>query len=281
MSCTASFAARTAEAVLDSKLTGFAAAYAEHRQAEGRRLAPSDLLSLPWLHDGPHARQWAVRARTFEAFVKRVLEPMSSSRQRRLTVLDLGAGNGWLSYRVARLGHFATAIDIRADAVDGLGAANWLASHSGTSFERIVASFDAVPLADGTADLIVFNASLHYATDLAAVLVEARRLTRAGGTIAILDSPFYRRESDGEAMVAEKWSRASDEFGGRAEMLTSLGSVEFLTRARLTAASDGLSIEWRRKRVRYPLGYELRQVKAALAGRRAPSRFDLWTAQIR
>ena len=72
---------------------------------------------------------------------------------------------------------------------------------SRAKFERVLASFDAVPLPSGTADLTVFNASLHYAVDLPAVLAEARRLTRLGGTIAILDSPFYRREKDGEAMV--------------------------------------------------------------------------------
>jgi len=266
--------------MLDPKLTAFARAYADHREAEGRRLSKDDLLALPWLRHGPQADQWAIRARTFEAFMERVLHPLAGKTARPLTVLDLGAGNGWLSYRVGCEGHLAIAVDIRADKVDGLGAADCLVAHSPGRLERIVASFDAIPLADGTADLSVFNASLHYATDLAAVLAEARRVTRSGGVIAILDSPFYRREADGEAMVAEKQSRAYEEFGLHAAILTSLNTIEFLTRARLAAASEALGCQWRQHRVVYPAAYELRPLIAALHGQRRPSRFDLWTAAL-
>jgi len=267
--------------MLDPKLTAFAIAYAEHRESEGRRLPEEDLLALPWLQHGPQAGQWAVRARTFQAFVTRVLEPLARKARRPLAVLDLGAGNGWLSYRVGRSGHRAMALDIRADEIDGLGAADCLTRHSPGRIERIVASFDAIPLPDDTVDIAVFNAALHYATDLCAVLSEAHRVTRAGGAIAILDSPFYRRDADGEAMVAEKLDRAEACFGKRAPILTSLGAIEYLTPARLAAASAPLGIAWRRHRVRYPLAYELRPFLAALRRQRRPSRFDLWTAKLR
>ena len=267
--------------MLDPKLTAFARAYAEHREAEGRRLPKEDLLALPWLRHGPQAGQWEVRARTFEAFMARVLEPMERMTDLPLTVLDLGAGNGWLSYRVGCCGHLALALDIRADKVDGLGAADCLVAHSPGRIERIVASFDAIPLADGTADIAVFNASLHYASDLALVLAEAHRVTRRGGTIAIMDSPFYRREADGEAMVAEKRRQAHELFGRHAAILTSLETIEYLTPERLAAASTRLEIAWRRHRVRYPLAYEFRPLVAAIWGRRTPSRFDLWTADVR
>jgi hypothetical protein len=105
------------KAMLDRTLMAFAGAYAEHREAEGRRLADADLLALPWLRHGPQAAQWAVRARTFETFVARVLEPLAGRRGRPLSVVDLGAGNGWLSYRVGCAGHSATAVDIRADRI--------------------------------------------------------------------------------------------------------------------------------------------------------------------
>jgi SAM-dependent methyltransferase len=267
--------------VLAPRLAAFAHAYAAHREAEGRRLSEADLLELPWLSHGPQAAQWAVRARTFEAFVTRVLGPMIAATMRPLTVLDLGAGNGWLSYGVACLGQRAVALDIRADDVDGLGAAEPFVARAAGRIQCIVASFDAVPLPDGAADVAVFNASLHYATDLPAVLAEARRVTRQGGVIAILDSPFYRREADGAAMVAEKRAQAGGRFGERAAVLTSLPSIEFLTAGTLATASNGLALAWQRHRVRYPLGYELRPLLAALRRRRRPSRFDLWTAAVR
>lgn len=267
--------------MLDPRLLAFATAYAEHRGAEGRSLCSADLLALPWLRRGPQAEQWAVRARTFEAFRDRILRPVARKSGRPLNVLDLGAGNGWLSYRAGSEGHSAIALDIRADRIDGLGAADCLVAQSAGRIERVIASFDAIPLADDTADITVFNASLHYASDLRAVLAEAHRVTRPGGTIAILDSPFYRREADGEAMVAEKRRHAREWFGERAAVLTSLDSIEFLTPARLAWASESLGIEWRRHRVRYPLAYELRPLLAAIRRRRRPSRFDLWAADVR
>jgi SAM-dependent methyltransferase len=141
----------------------------------------------------------------------------------------------------------------------------------------VVSAFDEIPEPDASFDLAVFNAALHYATDLAAVIEEAARVVRPGGRLAILDSPFYRREADGLAMVAEKAAEAPRRFGARAATLMALPFVEFLTRERLAAASAGIGVRWRRTRVVYPLWYELRPLSARLRGARPPSRFDLWT----
>jgi SAM-dependent methyltransferase len=251
--------------------------YAAHRAAEGRQYRPDQLLELPYLTDGPLARQWQVRARTFDAFVRHVLTPAAAKRRRPLDLLDLGAGNAWLCYRAALAGHRAVAVDIRLDTVDGLGAAApYVARAARRRIQRIAASFDALPLAAASFDVVVFNAALHYAIDLTAVLAEASRVTRSGGAMAILDSPCYGAMSDGEAMVAEKHRDAQQRFGTRADALLALPFVEFLTRERLTAASCGLGLRWQRRRVRYPLWYELRPLVAWLRRRRKPSRFDLW-----
>jgi SAM-dependent methyltransferase len=147
--------------------------YAAHRAAEGRGLGETELLDLPWLGIGPQARQWRVRARTFEAFLKHVADPVARSAGRPLRILDLGAGNGWLSYRLALRGHDCIAVDIRDDRVDGLGAAEPFLSR--VRFDCFVGSFDALPVADRVADLTIFNAALHYATSLGATLTEAAR----------------------------------------------------------------------------------------------------------
>lgn len=259
----------------------FRAAYGEHRAAEGRGAGgTAELLALPYLADGPLAAQWRVRARTYDAFAARVLAPLAREAGRPLRIADLGAGNGWLSYRAAVLGHEPTAFDVRDDAVDGLGAAAGYDAHLPRPFERAAASFDALPSRDGTFDVAVFNASLHYAIDLSAVLREAVRVTRPGGRIAILDSPFYRRDADGRAMVDEKRRHAAARFGAHADALTGLPFIEYLTRARLADASAPLGLRWRRHRVRYPLSYELRPLVAFLRRRRAPSRFDLWECTV-
>jgi SAM-dependent methyltransferase len=258
-------------------LERFANEYAGHRAAEGRGYSGRDLLDLPYIRSGALARQWAVRARTFEALMARILRPMAKRLRTPLTVLDLGAGNGWLSYRVASEGHHAYALDIRSDSVDGLGAAAPFRREFPDRIECLVAPFDLIPLPPASVDIALFNAAIHYATDLRAVLAEAVRVTRPGGRIVILDSPFYRCEADGLAMVAEKKLGAGELFGASAPVLMALPFIEFLTRERLARAAPELS--WRRHRVRYPLSYEFRPVRAALLGRRAPSRFDLWVAE--
>jgi SAM-dependent methyltransferase len=260
-------------------LLRFRDAYAAHRAAEGRRCDDDQLLTLPYLDRGPLARQWRVRARTFDAFMRGIVRPAAARRGASLDVLDLGAGNAWLSYRAALAGHRAVAVDIRTDDVDGLGAGRPYVERSGPArLRRIAASFAALPLHDRTFDLVVFNASLHYATDLARVIAEAARVCRPAGRIVILDSPFYRAERDGLAMVAEKHGTADREFGARAGDLLALPFVEFLTASRLADASRAAGLAWRRRRVWYPLWYELRPIVARLHRRRPPSRFDLWEA---
>ncbi|MGZ6010947.1 MAG: class I SAM-dependent methyltransferase, partial [Caulobacteraceae bacterium] len=169
-----------------SALQSFAKDYAAHRQAEGRGYAGDDLLALPYIRSGPLARQWGVRARSFDAFMARLVRPMAEGLRRPLDLLDLGAGNGWLSYRVASEGHRATALDIRDDGVDGLGAARPFLQRTGGRMRTAVAAFDIIPARDASFDIAVFNASLHYATDLADVLGEAARVVAPGGRLAIL-----------------------------------------------------------------------------------------------
>ena len=254
----------------------FRGAYAAHRASEGRGSSAVDALTLPYVTEGALVRQWAVRARSFECFQRRVLRPA----QRRadvaaagaLRVLDLGAGNGWLAHRATLAGAEALALDVRDDGVDGLGAAP-----RDSAFARVAASFEAIPLRDASFDIVVFNASLHYAEDLGRALGEARRVVRTGGRIVVLDSPFYRSAQHGEAMMRAKREDAERRFGARADALMALAVVEYLTRDRLAAASRGLGLApWRRYRVLYPLWYELRAVRAALRGERPPSRFDVW-----
>jgi SAM-dependent methyltransferase len=256
----------------------FREAYASHRAAEGRGAGSDvELLALPYHKAGPWARHWSVRARTYERLVALVNE-QARGAGRRLTVLDLGAGNGWLCYRLVRLGHDAVALDWRSDSVDGLKAAEGYRKHLPEIFPRLAGSFEQIPVASRRFDLVVFNAALHYAVDLERTLREAARVTASGGRIAILDSPFYHRESDGQEMVEEKRRTMRRDLGERANDLLSLASIEFLTRERLERASGFGPLRWRRRRVRYPLWYETRSLTARLKGRRTPSRFDLWEA---
>src|SRR6185503_11811066 len=108
-------------------------------------------------------------------------------------VLDLGAGNGWLSHQLARAGHFVVAVDRLDDDRDGLGA--W--RHYDTRFAAVQADFDALPFEPAQFDLVIFNGSLHYAANPAATLAHAREMLRRDGVLAVMDSPMFPRDRDG------------------------------------------------------------------------------------
>ena len=259
-------------------LARWLAAYAALRDLEGRGDGEEARLALPYLKRGPLVGQWRIRARTYDRFVAAVLIPMERKAGRPLRILDLGAGDGWLAGRMAARGHRALAVDVRLDAVDGLAAGVLFTNRHPRRFARLAASFEALPLEHAGFDLAVFNASLHYTTDLSRLLAETRRVLRSGGRIALLDSPFYGTAKAGEAMVREKERRTRETLPDLADGLLALRPIEYLTPERLAAAAAPSGLAFRRFRVLYPLAYELRGFRAFLRRERPPSRFDLWVA---
>jgi len=236
--------------------------YGRIRSAEGRGSDESAyFLALPFTDiTGRNSDQWRIRARTFQHFVRRVLSGQ------RLKILDLGAGNCWLSYRLAELRHQPVAVDIFSDLRDGLRAAR----HYPVSIPVVEADFDRLPFGDSGFDLVVFNASFHYSPDYARTLAEARRCLRPEGRVVILDSPVYKLSQHGEQMRAERQRFFEQEHGFRSEALR---SIEYLDEPMLDQLAQDLRLTWRIHKPWYGFGWMLRPWKARLAGRRPPLRF--------
>jgi SAM-dependent methyltransferase len=238
--------------------------YTAVRLAEGRGSA--DVAYFRRLPEptpgGPIEWQWRLRRRTWATVRDRVLPELGDN----LVIVDVGAGVGWLSNRAFELGHVAHAVDLTVDAEDGLGAAR----HYGPSIRRYQAEMDALPFADAQADVVVFNASLHYSTDYARTIGEALRVLRPGGRIVIMDSPIYGRDDAGRQMVAERHADFERRFGTRSD---SLDSIEYLTDAMLADVGRRLEVRWERHRTWYGWRWAWRPWKARLRRRRQPSRF--------
>jgi len=189
-----------------------------------------------------------------------------------LRVLDLGAGVGWLSNRLAGLGHHPCAIDLNLDPRDGLGAAQ----HYGGDWPCVQAEFDRLPLAESQAELVIFNASLHYSTDYRATLAEALRVLRPNGRIVVLDSPIYRYDASGRQMIAERQAAFARDHGTRSDALPNIG---YLTWGMLRELGHELGLRWQIIRPWYGWRWALRPWRARLARKREPSTFALLVAE--
>ncbi|MDQ7029842.1 MAG: methyltransferase domain-containing protein [Ardenticatenia bacterium] len=250
----------------------FVQEYETVRRAEGRGAdTPAYYRALPF-HDltGRYQEDWHIRAQSFLALLEHVVKPLESTRQRPMAVLDLGAGNGWLAYRLARRNHTVAAVDLLTNAFDGLGAH----VHYDVTFTPVQAEFDRLPFTEELADLVVFNGSFHYAIHYETTLREALRVLRTGGRLVIMDSPVYRDGRSGDQMVREREALFEAKYGFPSN---ALASENYLTFDRLAELSDRVGVHWEFVRPRYSFGWRwtLRRWRTRLVGRREPAQFLL------
>jgi SAM-dependent methyltransferase len=251
----------------------FLSDYQRIRAAEGRGSDGSSFyLALPCQDlSGRNTSRWKIRSRSYSYLVQRILPSLPY----RASILDLGSGNCWMSYRLALHGFRTLAVDLLTNEHDGLGAAIHFNSHLSTSIPRFQAEATHLPFRDHQFDAIVFNASFHYAEDYEATLREALRCTKPAGIVIISDTPWYMREQSGKQMVAERQAAFRSRFHTASD---SINSLEYLTDERLHALADALCIRWTIHRPWYGLRWALRPLFAKFRGRREPSRFRIYVA---
>jgi ubiquinone/menaquinone biosynthesis C-methylase UbiE len=242
--------------------------YAAIRHAEGRGSAdPAWYTALPYKDlRGVNSAQWNIRARSFRYFVRKLLPPLELAARRPLRILDLGAGNGWMSYRLLLRGHRTVALDIFADPLDGLGAIH----NYPAPIPCVLAEFDSLPFQDLSFDIAIFNSSLHYSADYRRTLGEARRCLKPAGRLFIIDSPVYKRAEHGRRMSEERQSRFERTYGFRSE---AAHSIEYLDDETLDQISEQLGIAWSRRLPWHGWKWALRPLIARLRRSRPPSNF--------
>ncbi len=253
----------------------FIAEYERIRAAESRGSESEQFyLELPYQDiTGRNSGQWRIRARSFDYLFRHLLQP---SLPRSARILDLGAGNCWMSFRLALAGYLPAAADLLTNCQDGLGAADHYRQHLPELFPRFQAELMRLPFQSEQFDAVIFNASFHYAEDAEAVLCEALRCTRPGGVVIISDTPWYSREESGRQMVAERRAAFQRQYGTASN---SIRSCEYLTDERLRSLAERASITWAVHSPRYGLRWALRPWIAKLRRRREPSRFRIYVAR--
>lgn len=243
------------------------AQYRRVREEDGYRQAGAAYYqSLPTVDArDPQAATWQVRRESFRN-LGRLLRRFGHGG---LRVLDLGAGNGWLSARMAARGHRCVAVDWLDDVEDGLGARR----HYPAAFTCVQADFDDLPLASGQFDIAIFNASLHYSPDPGRTVRHALKTLVAGGALVVMDSPVFATDAAGRRMLA------GQQRGYRARCGTVVRwGVGYLTDGSLTGAGRdaGGAVRWIPSRG--GPSWAIRRWVAGLKERREPARFGVWHA---
>ena len=251
--------------------------YEEIRRAEGRGSShPAFYLALPFADlTGNFSDQWRIRGRSYRILESRLLPLLEQRHGGSFRALDIGAGNGWLSYRLALRGHRPVAVDVCSNAYDGLEAAAHYATVLPEFFARVEAEMNCLPFADGQFDVAIYNASFHYSTDYECTLREAIRCLRPGGTILIIDSPTYQQARSGERMRSERREAFGARFGTHSD---SLPMGDYLTPAIIDRLA-ALGICWTRHLAWYGLRWWLRPAVARFRKRREPSQFYIYEGQ--
>lgn len=222
--------------------------------------------------NGRMSDDWRIRAVSFDTFSQNVLVPLEKQISQPINILDLGAGNCWLSNRLASRGHSVTAVDLTVNEFDGLGCYRMYDS----LFTPIESEFDRLPIPNGCIDLVVFNASLHYTEDYHATLSESLRVLNPGGRLVIFDSPIYHKADSGRLMVVEREAEFIKRFGFPSNALK---SENYLTYERISKLGDSLGLSWELITPHYGIRWSLRPLKARLLGKREPARFQIMVGQ--
>jgi len=227
---------------------------------------------------GRNSWQWAIRAKTFRYIERKILPQLAGEKNSSLAILDLGAGNGWMSNRLSLAHHRPVAVDVLTNSYDALGAASLYHRGPHEQFPRFQAELDNLPFSDGQFDVAVFNASFHYSENYVRTLAEAIRCLRPGGAVLIADSPTYRLEFSGRRMQQERHRDFQNRYGFRSD---GLASCDYLTPERLIALEARHDLRWQIHKVWYGFKWAARPLIANARGQREPSQFFLYSAQVK
>src|SRR5918993_700350 len=169
----------------------FEEVYLKLRAKENRVHSDDTVRNLPEInHDHPNRREWAMRKKTLKILYS------SLSTGSKTNILELGCGNGWLSYNLARsLNANLCAVDVNEKEL--LQGARVFSDQKNLCF-AYANIFDAI-FQPNKFDAIILGSSIQYFKNLKELFATLFDLIKSSGTIYIADSPFYATPEKADA----------------------------------------------------------------------------------
>lgn len=184
----------------------FAVLYTKLRQKEGRLEEDTIVSQLPFITSGPLINEWKLRAKSAQRFVNYL-----QSQPHFRNILEVGCGNGWFSNFITKKTKTnVTGIDINKHELEQ--AKRVFKNNERLEFrifDIYQSNWDGIQ-----PDLIVFNASIQYFSNLNTIINKALATLKPGGQLHIIDSPFYSlTELDAAKQRSEAYFKGMDEPG--------------------------------------------------------------------
>jgi SAM-dependent methyltransferase len=243
-----------------ARFAPFLESYPIQRSLEGWERNSAYHLSLPWVpRDDPTSRIWRIRRRSLSTLENQVSVHFGDTS--RAWALDLGAGNCWLSRRLAGMGFSTVALDLNVEGTDSLSTGQLFIEHDKVWFDRVQGTMDRLPFGDCTFDLCTVSAALYY-SDVPATLREVYRVLRPNGMFLISDSPVYSASAPGEIMAKEQRQRLSRVLGHEPAELP--GGAGFLVRSEILEGLRATGFRTSILSSQHPLGRARRRIRALL-----------------
>ena len=196
------------------------------RRARGK--APVPVAALAELPFGPATagdHEWRLR-RADLTVVRSLL-----AGRRDVTVLDVGAWNGWLSARLAADGHAVTATELFAGP-DSLGAH----AHAISDWRAVQVDPEDLDRLEARYGLVILNRCLQFAQDPLQLLHAAARRVEPGGQVVAIGLQVFRSAEAVSARIAAERTRFRDERGRELVLRPTKGYLDAGDVRRLEAA---------------------------------------------
>lgn len=209
---------------LAQRLQAFLDPFTALRDRDGKRLVdPAVYPNLPCAPEMRGDHDWRLRCYDLDV-VRRLLADRPVQR-----VLDFGAWNGWLSNRLAQLGHNVTAIDYFVEEYDGLRARKFY----DTDWLAIQMNLEDLDVLDQQFDLVIVNRCIQFYADPLAYAETVKRKVAPGGLLLLTGLGFMRDPSQRIAGLAALRQRYQD--NGFDFFKSMKGYLDFDDKERLTA----------------------------------------------
>jgi ubiquinone/menaquinone biosynthesis C-methylase UbiE len=165
--------------------SNFEEQYVALRRKEQRLYTDEQVKWLPDIESlHPHYREWQLRKNSCNKLIEYL-----SDKRRKLEILEVGCGNGWLCCQLSTIQRVKiTGIDINRIELE---QARKVFGHL-SNVEFLHADISEEKIRTQKFDIIVFAASIQYFRSLDKILSYALELLKPAGEIHILDSHFYR-----------------------------------------------------------------------------------------